>query len=399
MPWSPSRRVSVSLLGALVLAGCGGGGGPTPSSNTVETPFRFTVDWAARSRQIGAPSSALSMVVTLVRSGIGGGNLVVRQNRREDPAAYREEIVSPESVTNGTYPVDVRFFAQPDGQGAVVASATSDVTIERDGSGIGTLTVDQQIATVKTAARNVGVGDTVDLTFDARDGQNHIVSVTPGSGTWTLLGGTAATLTPDGELTAVSKGEVVVQVSVDGVQSQPTTITVTSAAAFSNDGFETPNLGENEWKKNNRDVIEITDWPGENLYGLANGVTPWGQGAHTGRQYAFLQTNSGEDPDRAQLTQSLTGLTVGRKYRVTFWYARRNGDSGGNVGTPIAAYIGNTQILTPRTPTDPNWTRVVCRDFTATATIATFRIVASAEPVGSPDSATLLDDFTIRRID
>lgn len=138
-----------------------------------------------------------------------------------------------------------------------------------------------------------------------------------------------------------------------------------SAQSFSNPGFESPDVPQNSFLS--RPPAATAIWEGDRSWGIADGSGSWGTGAHSGSQYAYVQSTN-EFGGAGSLYQTLTGLTVGQSYQVTFWMARRNGNVGANNSNSIAVLAGATQILAP-TATGPAWTMFTTASFaTATST-------------------------------
>jgi hypothetical protein len=149
---------------------------------------------------------------------------------------------------------------------------------------------------------------------------------------------------------------------------------------FANSGFETPNLGAGVWVYEPSGFV----WAGTpNGWGMGNQATSWGA-AHTGNQFAFMQ-------GVATLSQTVSGLTIGNRYQVTFWCCTRDGDVGGNTTEPIGVLANGTPILTPFNPAAPGqWTEYATEAYTATSTSVTFSF-QTQDPTGQ-DCTDLLDD-------
>lgn len=174
------------------------------------------------------PSSALSATVTLAGANPSGGDYSVEIDRHADLAAYTETYNPPQLGKTGTYPLTVRFYAQAGGTGDVVAVGNGMVTIDSNGNGIGVVTTVNNVNSVTVpAGQSVVVGQTTQLTFSARDFNNHIVAVTPGSAMWTLKSGSdVASLTKDGVVSGTKLGAPTVYAVVDGVESSVATVRV-----------------------------------------------------------------------------------------------------------------------------------------------------------------------------
>src|SRR5690349_17130875 len=97
-------RLSV-MLTVCLLCGCGGGAG------SHLTYVKATIDWGARSRNLSAPSSALSATFSLIGAKPEGGDVVFTVNRRSDPAAYRQSYTSLNIAKVGKWTLHVKFYA------------------------------------------------------------------------------------------------------------------------------------------------------------------------------------------------------------------------------------------------------------------------------------------------
>lgn len=244
------RRPGVFLLllalFILPLSGCGGGGGnsggePGPVTRA-PVPLRFTVSWAARSRipplppsNINAPASALSVTVIVQAARPDGSDFSVTLNRdTANPAAYVQEFVSSEALLPGEWQVIIRFFAEPNGGGALVGVAQVTGAIQTDGTGIGNISAQQQAvqSVVVSPGQSVFVGETKELAFSARDTAGGIVAVSPGSVQFRLAEASdRAQVNAAGVITGAAPGTVRVIAVVDGRESAPQTVAVNSHAA------------------------------------------------------------------------------------------------------------------------------------------------------------------------
>ena len=133
---------------------------------------------------------------------------------------------------------------------------------------------------------------------------------------------------------------------------------------------------------------------GQPHWGLANGSGSWGQGGHSGTQYAFIQTRDGGI--HGTLEQTVTGFVPGRHYQVEFWMSRRNGSVGGNTGAPMNVSADATVILANTSPTnDGVWNKFTTSTFTATKSSYLFKFA----PVNNgQDRTNLLDDISLLEV-
>lgn len=389
----------VVLSLAIGLVGCGGSSSSTlPGATT--TPVHYRIAWATRSRTVQAPASALSATLTLTGASAQGGNLIASVDRLADPAGYTADYTTTTQARTGTYPMTIQFYDQAGGAGNVVAQGNATVTITANGQGIGDVAVDRRISSVEIPAGQVApLSVETQLVFTARDAENAIVAVSPGSATWNLPHGqTEISLTPDGIATGLSIGSAEVRVTVDGRKSPAATVTVPAPPDFQDPGFETLSLEANAWASN-ESVVGLP-WSGNSNWGVARLSGAWGMAGHgSTQQYAFIQATKGETEvtSHGALKQTISGLSIGQRYRVSVWIARRNGNVGANNGALIDILVDGNSILAA--PTSPNgntaWREVLSNSFVATKTSHEFTI-QSVVPQFPEDTATLVDDVHLQ---
>jgi hypothetical protein len=213
--WFAALTILVSVG---MLAGCGGGGGN--STVATSTPVSLGIAWSARTRDVTAPSSALSAVVRIPAASSGGQDFTWTINRDAGTDSYTRQYTSTDSVATGTFVVTVKFHAQPNGKGDVVGIASQTKAIQ-PGLSLGTFFVSGSVASVELLPNQiVSLSQPTTLLFSAKDSSGHALAVTPGSAAFQLSSGTdVLSLTPDGVATGKSFGEARVQVTVDGVRS------------------------------------------------------------------------------------------------------------------------------------------------------------------------------------
>jgi hypothetical protein len=213
----PSKKLlPISFgLGALLLAGCGGGGG---GSNPSTHAANLQIQWAARSRAVTGPASALSASITVADASPRREDLTLVVDRAENPAAYTQTYSVGQAI-RGPHALTVRFYSGPNASGDVVATATG--TLADDGTTNVTTTRAVDRVTV-VPGQHLTAGTTETLAFNALDDEGSIVAVSPGSAFWTLVNGNGGVLelSQDGIATANTRGTAQVRVTVDGVTSE-----------------------------------------------------------------------------------------------------------------------------------------------------------------------------------
>lgn len=234
---APLSLVAVLALGlptGIYLSGCGGGGAAGAIINAPQTNVKLDVNWAQRTRaSVNGPASAQSFILTFnLGNPSGGGSITFPVvARRDDPAAYTQEYVSPQRIRTGPTGLTIRFFATKDGTGPVVAEVVNQpVVIGTNGDlvGTGAISVGTKIASVEVAAnQTVTVGETKDLSFSAKDGNGAVVAVSQGSATFNLTGGgDNLEVTTSGAATGKAVGTATVTATVDGKTSAAVAVNV-----------------------------------------------------------------------------------------------------------------------------------------------------------------------------
>ena len=117
-------HIRLALLAVLVsvIIGCGGGGNSPPPLPANTARVQIDLSWAGRSRDVKAPGSALSAVITLKGAGQDGSDFSFIVNRDAAPAAYTRTETSTDGAKLGAWPLTVTFYADKGGSGSVVAT-------------------------------------------------------------------------------------------------------------------------------------------------------------------------------------------------------------------------------------------------------------------------------------
>jgi len=232
MSGSRFLRLTAAIL-PFVLVGCGGGGGGAGGGGSASqsTTVQVTVDWAARSRGVGGPSSALSAKLTITGAALDGRDLNFTINRNAAPAAYSSTYTTTDKAKPGSWQVAVRFYAQADAGGALVGTAQKTSVIAADGTGIGTISTTGTVASVTIpAGQSLLVGETKDLSFTALDANNNAIALTPGAAFFLVTTGATKADIVNGQVHGLLPGTPTVTASVDGHVSPAQTILITSNA-------------------------------------------------------------------------------------------------------------------------------------------------------------------------
>lgn len=339
----PSRLLpTLATLGALYLIGCGGSG-DGPGTPPVAMPISLSVSWPAlnapaAAKPISSPSSASSLVVKVKGAGDGGADFTFTPVISRDPvklSAYTATYTSANKAHPGTYPVHFDFYSSANGQGSIVASADSSVTLSQSGASVGTVTPSSAITSLFiTPVPHLQIGVHYGLTFTARDKTGAIVAVTPGSGTWALTTSTKAiSLSPGGTATTLKAGSDSVKLTLGSLTST-TTVTVTSErqitaeATLLNgtteplvaiDGAELaiPQGAQDVERQFFRDDVQ-----NQPVGTIDDTFTFQFKDTTDSRIVSYLVPTSGQCPDSTTKTGQAAGMTLGRPtiYRIVEIY-------------------------------------------------------------------------------
>ncbi|MFN7172586.1 MAG: hypothetical protein ACK4P3_07370, partial [Fimbriimonadaceae bacterium] len=225
--------LSVTLL---FTAGCGGGSGgggplPPPPPGAVDVPF--VVNWQPfdpNARTIEGPSNSLSFEASLTQQG--------SQNPWASVAGSRTPAQSGPTnfsmrVEPGPYRFDIRFYKEQNLSGRLVATASVNVVIAPDGSGIPnvvpTLIPAPPIASVSVlAGQSVPVGAQQPLQLQILDVEGNLIVPPLGSVQW-ISDNTSVLSFSQGLAVGNSPGTAAVTATFEGVSSTATPVSVTGS--------------------------------------------------------------------------------------------------------------------------------------------------------------------------
>ncbi len=216
------RKTLLLLTLLLVLVGCGGG-----SSNPVVRGRSLLVDWPERSRDIGhAPSSALSVKITVVGGNRNGTDLTITEDRENRVDAYTATYAMPDFRKSASAMI-FQFYSLAGGTGDVVGIASAQFSSKDPSLSLDHIVVDGKIVTVEATGATVMFGNTAQLLFTAKDRSGNVVAVSPGSATWELSGASSnISISSDGVVRALAVGTGLVTATVDGSTSAEASVKV-----------------------------------------------------------------------------------------------------------------------------------------------------------------------------
>jgi hypothetical protein len=192
-----------ALLTAGGLSGCGSGGRDPRTEDALAT---LEIAWPARTRHL--PNYAESITVLIRQNSM----VPLTRNRTRDDA-YTESLPLLRSNKSGQFMIEAKAHAGPDGTGEIVAEATTYLTIfsgRTETLSLATI-LTSHIARIRTPGFPAVLtqGETVSLAIEARDRGDRLILLPPGVLTWSLAPeSSAATLTPEGQLTPTAPGRL-----------------------------------------------------------------------------------------------------------------------------------------------------------------------------------------------
>lgn len=223
------RILAAAIFAAVLVSGCGGGGGtssPPPPGIKLTRVFE-TVNWPARSRDITALSSALSVNIVMTNAAEAGTDFVWNIDRGSTTTSFAQRYTSTTTAKVGTWDVTVKLMTLAGGQGSVVAQASGTATITENGTGLPAMSLTTKIAKVTVSGnRNIPVGQPKDLPFSATDAGGNVIPVSVGSAIWTVVVGQESVQFVNGQAKGLANGTATVKATVDGITSDPAFITV-----------------------------------------------------------------------------------------------------------------------------------------------------------------------------
>jgi len=226
---TPGIRAAFLAAITISLFGCGGGGGDSTAPAAIQTAnANVTVNWAARTRDIDAPASAQSLIITLKNASTTGTDVAFTINRDAAPAAYKKSYSCPQLAKVGTLDLNAKFYAQPNGTGSVVGTIDAQFNLAADGTGIGDFATTGTVASVVVAPnQTLPIGVPTDIIFTAKDSGGADLAVSPGSAKLAITAGTdKLQIDSQGRANGTAAGTAKVTATVDGKTSPEQDVSV-----------------------------------------------------------------------------------------------------------------------------------------------------------------------------
>ncbi|WP_394795867.1 Ig domain-containing protein [Armatimonas sp.] len=203
-----SRRLFLASLAlSLLLSGCGGGGKGDTSNSRATGAAEFTINWPETSRLI--PTAAQSIKIAL------SGTASVERTVARPPVGTNQTTVTFNDLVIGNYTAAASAYPNADATGVVQATGSTTVTIVKNQTATGTLTMDTTITKVgiTPATASIAIGGTQAVTGSAQDATNATVLTAPTKWTWSTSDATTATVSATGNpatVTGVKAGSVTI---------------------------------------------------------------------------------------------------------------------------------------------------------------------------------------------
>lgn len=154
---------------------------------------------------------------------------------------------------------------------------------------------------------------------------------------------------------------------------------------FANRGFRTPLLSDGKYVASPQ--LKQVKWSGIG-WGVARGVTPYGDHGYQYSQYCWLESNVNNE--QAVLEQTIDDLVVGQQYRATFYWCEGNG--GPN---PLTVTADSVKILENMSPSSRKWTQVKTAPFVAKSSSVAIRFSGTRVGVDGSSLVVLLDEVSV----
>lgn len=223
-------RCAAAALAVVWVTGCGGN---STGSHTTKSPYTAKIAWPQRSRDVTAPSSALSAKIEVENADGRNGSVVWLANRNSDGAAHTQAYTSQGIGTNGNHHIVITFFSAADGGGSVVGSASFTEKIAGNGAITSTVTVQSKVATVEVPSNQVVMAPgTKALDVVAKDADANVIALQPGAAFFEVKSGSDFISIEDGLAKGLSQGAATIVARVDGVLSTEAAVSVHGSAHY-----------------------------------------------------------------------------------------------------------------------------------------------------------------------
>ena len=127
------RTLVLLVCVLLVLSGCGGSGSSAGTSTNGSAAPTVDIDWAQRSRNVTSVPSALSATISVQAVPASGATARSTVNRLAVTHTYEQTYALNAPVRPGPVQLTVQFYAQANGAGDIVGTATTSAILDAQG--------------------------------------------------------------------------------------------------------------------------------------------------------------------------------------------------------------------------------------------------------------------------
>lgn len=200
-----SLSLAASVLLAIPIQACGGGGGQASSTGGRAV---VSIQWPSRSRLIPAASNSLQITF------LQGAQSVATQTVAR-PASGGQSTLQFDNLPATNLTLTAAAFPAANATAVAQASGTTTVAIQDGKTASVSLTLDSTVDHLEVSPSSVSVfkGHTVDLTVTAKDAGNRIVLLSPSKIAWLSSDEATAMVSGSGTLTGVNVGPASITVS------------------------------------------------------------------------------------------------------------------------------------------------------------------------------------------
>lgn len=193
---SAAAGLGLTILGGVVLTGCGGGDSGSQQPIPTQGRANITVTWPT------------DTPVNSVTAKIMQGTTLIRSVTISKPATGSSTSVLVENLNSGTYMVEADAFASTDGSGTALLTTSGNVVIQGGQTADFNINLTSAVSEITITSPSTGLGEnqTMQLTATAKDASGNVLTLPADRFTWLALNPDIATIDQNGLITAISSG-------------------------------------------------------------------------------------------------------------------------------------------------------------------------------------------------
>lgn len=319
---------SVLVLGLLLLlAGCGGGGGPKPVAGALS----YLARWTPGTRS--GPTGASQRVRILELSGVTLADLSL--------ITTADSLLQFPGLPNRKLRVLAELYSGPNRSGSITGTVESVI----DGAAASSITsaIRESIVEIQlhSSVTSLKTGETTRILATPRTDIGEAIFVAPGDLTWTSSNPGLATVSPDGLVTGIASGNVVITarhtatgvtatrnlaITSDAVTRSKWTVLVFINASNNLYPYALQNMNQMERVASNPNVRFVVQW--KQVQGVGGNTTPLFSGT---RRYLVR-------PDLTSDINSLVRQDLGTGVDMGDWRELRKFVQWGKAAYPADRY-------------------------------------------------------------